>query len=98
MHTAGGLEAASKLAHHRPIAIQKLPTTRAGAHVQPVASRQRGDGTVHPVVRMSIPRKAQEDVAQAQPHVPAGEFRCWPMEINICLALKDMPHCRWPPS
>ena len=46
--------------------------------------------TVHRVARMSIPRKAQEDVAQAQPHVPAGEFRCWRMEINICLALKDM--------
>ena len=90
MHSVGSLEAASKLAYRRPIAIQKLPTTRSGANVQTVASRQRCDGAVHRVVGLSISREAQEDVAQAQPYVPAGELRGWRMEIIVCLALEDM--------
>ena len=54
---------AGKLSDYRPFAIQYFPPTRSDPHLQWIARRERGDGAMHWIARMPVPREAQKDVA-----------------------------------
>ncbi len=75
-HTIGGLEITSELPNDRPFAVKKLPAIRAVSYLQPVAGREGGNGAMHWMITLLIPREAEKDVSQAEPPNLCGQTLC----------------------